>query len=123
MTATIYRQLTSEDADVSISGFDLSLTHFLTDHFSATGAFGIGTIDTPLGDADVRSFSIGAEAQIPHAPLTIFGAYAYTDIEDLDLKTLQLGMRYNWGGSLFARDRQGANTRNAAAPLFPGLTF
>lgn len=115
-----------DDVDLEFTGVDLGLTHFLTDNFSVGGNLGFGTAEGGGSDADVTSFGVGAEWQMAAAPISIFGGYQRAEIEDADVETdaLSVGVRYNWGGTLFDRNRSGASLgRGAGASRVIGLVL
>ncbi len=101
----------SEDLDAQITALDVGATHFVTDNFSFGGNFAIGDIE---GGSEFWSAGLGTEFQFSSAPISLFGGYTHTDFDGTDVDALTVGVRYNWGGSLFERDRSGASlTRNA----------
>lgn len=61
-------------------------------------------------DADVLAAKIGAEYQFAASPYSAFASYTYTDSDDFALEAngIKVGVRYNFGGNLQARDRAGA---------------
>lgn len=101
----------AEDLDATFTGADVGLTHFVTDNFSFGGNVAFGDIE---GGSEFWSAGIGTEFQFSSAPISLFGGYTHTDFDGSDADALTVGVRYNWGGSLFERDRSGASlTRNA----------
>ncbi len=101
----------SDDADASLTALDLGATHFVTDNFSFGGSLGFGNIEAFGADADVISYGVGAEYQFAATPISVFGGWQHFDLDDYDTEadTLNVGVRYNWGGSLFERNRSGAS--------------
>ena len=113
-----------DDADAELTAADVGLTHFFTDNFSFGGNVGFGNIDTPLGDTDVVSYGLGAEWQFASLPVSVFGGWQHAEIDDIDADsdTLGIGVRYNFGGSLFDRNRSGASlSRGGGLGRFGGL--
>jgi hypothetical protein len=114
----------AEDLDAEMTAVDAGLTHFFTDNFSAGGAVGFGSIETGLGDGDATTFGLNAEWQFATAPISIFGGWQHVEIDDIDADadTLGIGVRYNWGGTLFDRNRSGAGlARGGGLGRFGGL--
>lgn len=111
-----------EDLDVSVVALELGATHFVTDQFSLGLDADFGSVDTPLGDAEGRRFGAAAEYQLPVAPISLFAHYSQLDVDDVDIEgdLVQVGVRYNWGGSLFERDRHGVVRRNAGGVALLG---
>ena len=57
-------------------------------------------------------------------PISIYGGWNHFDLDDFDTEadTLSVGVRYNWGGSLFERNRNGASlARGGGIGRFGGL--
>lgn len=109
----------SEDLDNSITALDLGVTHFITDNFSIGGNVGAGEFDA---GSDFTSFGLGAEYQFASLPVSLYGGWSTTDYDGFETDGLTLGVRYNFGGSLFDRDRSGASlTRNAGFGRLGGI--
>ncbi len=114
----------ADDTDASLTAADLGLTHFVSDNFSLGANVGFGQIDDGANDADLVSFGVGAEYQFAAMPLSIFGGWQRSEIDDLDADadSLGIGVRYNFGGSLFERNRSGASlARGGGISRFAGL--
>ncbi len=101
----------SDDLDAQMTSADAALTHFVTDNFSIGGGLGFGDIE---GGSEFTSYGVGGEFQFTGAPISIYGGYNVTDFDGSDVDVLSIGARWNFGGSLFDRDRNGASlVRNA----------
>jgi len=101
----------AEDLNTNITALDLGATHFVTDNFSFGGNLGFGQID---GGSDFTAFGVGAEYQFASFPISLYGGYNTTDFDGTDVDVLSLGVRWNFGGTLLERDRNGASlARNA----------
>jgi len=59
-------------------------------------------------DADAYSYGVGGEYQIASTPFSVAAGYSRGEIEDLEVDTWTIGLRYSFGGGLQARDRAGA---------------
>jgi long-subunit fatty acid transport protein len=59
-------------------------------------------------DIDGTTYGAGAEYQIGGTPFSVTAGYSHADIEDIDVDTVSVGLRYSFGGGLQARDRAGA---------------
>ncbi|MES1156514.1 MAG: outer membrane beta-barrel protein [Alphaproteobacteria bacterium] len=103
----------ADDADLKETALTGEVRHFVSDNFSLGANVGYGSIDTsgPGGNDDEWSAGVGAEYQFANSPISVFGGYEHTDISDEDVKSdaVTIGARWNFGGSLFDRDRSGAN--------------
>lgn len=114
----------ADDADAELTAADVGLTHFFTDNFSAGANVGFGNVDSGVGDADVVSYGVGAEWQFAALPISVFGGWQHAEVDDIDSDsdTLGVGVRYNFGGSLFERNRSGASlSRGGGLGRFAGL--
>lgn len=114
----------AEDVDSELIAGDVGLTHFFTDNFSAGANLGFGTVDDGIDEADVVSYGVGAEWQFASAPISIFGGWQHAEIDDFDADadTLGVGVRWNFGGSLFERNRSGASlARGGGLGRYAGL--
>jgi hypothetical protein len=113
-----------DDADAELTAVDLGLTHFATDNFSFGGGLGFGSIDDGTDNADVLTYGLGAEYQFTSFPISVFGGWQHAEIDDIDADsdTLGIGVRYNFSGSLFERNRSGASlSRGGGLGRFGGL--
>lgn len=75
-------------------------------------AAGVSYSDQQVADLDGEVFAakVGAEYQFASSPYSVFASYTYADADDLALESnaIKVGVRYNFGGNLQARDRAGA---------------
>jgi|CXWL01.1.fsa_nt_gi hypothetical protein len=97
-------------ADLKQTALDLELRHFVSDNFSIQGNVGFGNVDGGGGsDADVSGYGIGAEAQLGSAPVSIYGGFQHAELDGgSGVDSIGIGARWNFGGSLFDRNRSGA---------------
>lgn len=113
-----------EDIDASLTAVDAGYTHFITDNFSLGGNVGFGQLDDGVDDGDLVSYGVGAEYQLAAAPISIFGGWQHSELDDADADadTLGIGVRYNFGGTLLDRNRNGASlSRGGGLGRFAGL--
>lgn len=101
----------ADDSNAEMLAFDIGLTHFVHDNFSLGGDFGFGSIEGGGPDTDVSTIGLGGEYQFASAPISVFGGYRHSEIDDVDVESdaLTIGVRYNFNGSLFDRNRSGAS--------------
>ena len=97
---------TADDVDVDVWSAAADAAFYVTPNLRLNGTVGYVTID----DADVDGFTYGAgaEYQIASTPFSVTAGYSHADLEDLDVDTWSIGLRYSFGGGLQARDRAGA---------------
>ena len=104
--------------DVNADGWGVAAEArvFPTDNFRLSGTVGWATIDNggPGGDDDVTSVGVGGEYQFEAFPVSIALDYAHLDADGGDADTVGVALRYNWGGTLFDRDRRGASQARIA---------
>lgn len=84
--------------------------YYATPALRLNAGIGYDNVDFKVGDVEYVSATVGAEYQLAASPYSIFGSYTYTDSDDLRLEDngIKIGVRYNFGGNLQARDRAGA---------------
>jgi hypothetical protein len=105
----------ADDSNAELTAVDVGITHFVNDNFSLGGDLGFGSIEGGGPDSDVSTLGLGAEYQFASAPISVFGGYRHSEIDDINVEadTFTVGVRYNFGGSLFDRNRSGASLRRA----------
>ncbi|MBY0562588.1 MAG: hypothetical protein K2P58_00280 [Hyphomonadaceae bacterium] len=95
--------------DLDVWGLDGEIRHFATDNFSIQGNLGYFDASADGGaSVDGLRYGIGAEWQLSGAPFSIYGGWQQIDVEDEDASSLGVGVRWNFGGTLFERNRSGA---------------
>lgn len=106
----------ADDSNAELLAFDVGLTHFVSDNFSLGANFGFGSIEGGGPDTDVSTLGLGAEYQFASLPISVFGGYQHSELDDFDVESdaLSIGIRYNFGGSLFDRNRSGASLSRGA---------
>jgi hypothetical protein len=110
----------AEDANLEATGIDFGARHFVTDNFSIGGNVGFANIEGGGTDLDSTSLGVDAEWQMATFPLSIVGGYQHNEVDDadIDVDTLSIGVRYNFGGAtLIDRDRSGAGLRRRGGVL------
>jgi hypothetical protein len=113
-----------DDVDSSLTAVDLGFTHFVTDNFSLGANVGLGQVDDGTDDADLMTYGVGGEFQFASAPISIFAGWQHAEIDDADADadSLGVGVRWNFGGTLFERNRSGASlARGGGLGRFAGL--
>ncbi|MGD9816605.1 MAG: hypothetical protein AB7Q23_17350 [Hyphomonadaceae bacterium] len=110
------------DGDIQVTHLDGEARHFVTDNFSLQGNIGLGQVEFSGSDGDYWSAGVGAEFQFSSAPVSIYGGWQHIDDDGGEFDTLGVGIRYNWGGTLFERNRSGASMQRATPTYFELLT-
>jgi hypothetical protein len=110
-----------QDVGYAVTMIEGEYRYFVTDNFSVHGGLGFGQGDISTSEPDVWEAQLGAEYQFAGAPVSIFGSYRHSTMDfspgEIDVDTLSVGVRYNWGGSLMERNRNGAGL-NRVTPIF-----
>jgi hypothetical protein len=101
----------NDDANTDGFGANVQARFFPHDNLRLQVNAGWASVDTPGGDADGFTYGVGAEYQFASVPISVGANYARVDFDDngVEADTLGVTVRYNWGGTLFDRDRRGAS--------------
>lgn len=99
------------DADNGSDGYGVNAEgrFFVNDNFRLDARLGWANIDTGAGDSDGFAYGVGGEYQLASVPVSFTARYGTIDTDNGDVDTLSVGLRYNWGGTLRDRDRNGAS--------------
>lgn len=82
---------------------------FATDNFSVNIGAGYGHLSTDFGDGNFLTYGVGGEWQPDQLPVSLYANVEAFDPEGSgNSANWTVGIRYNWGGSLYDRDRNGA---------------
>lgn len=111
-----YETVESTDADIWSVGGDAS--YFVTPTFRVNAGAGWSTVDFGAGvDGDGWSANVGGEYQFPGTGVSVTAGYVRSEIADLDLKadTINVGLRFSFGGDLQTRQRSGADLGRTVA--------
>jgi len=100
----------NDDADVDGFGVNAEARYFINDNFRLDGSIGWANLDNGAGDdEDGFAYGVGGEYQFASVPVSITAGYGTVDFDGGDADTWSIGLRYNWGGTLRDRDRNGAS--------------
>lgn len=99
----------NDDADTDEYGIVVQPRVFIHDNFRLQGELGWASIDSGAGDDDAFQYGVGAEYQFSAIPISIGASYNVTDFDGGDVDVLSAVVRYNFGGTLRDRDRNGAS--------------
>lgn len=101
----------NDDFDVDGYGVNVQARFFPQDNLRLQASLGWANVDAGFADEDGFTYGVAAEWQ-PHAialPISFGAGYQRTDFGPLEADTLSVSVRYNWGGTLYDRDRNGAS--------------
>ena len=110
----------NDDLEADGYGVNAQARFFLNDNFRLQGNLGWAQVDTGADDGDAFLYGAGGEYQFSAVPISIGASYNRVDGDDAEADVLSATVRYNWGGSLRDRDRNGASQADIAGP---GLFF
>lgn len=99
---------TADDVDVDAWSVGADAAFYVTPALRLNAGLGYTTLDAAGTDIDGVTYSAGAEYQIASTPFAVTAGYSHADIEELNVDTWTVGLRYSFGGGLQARDRAGA---------------
>lgn len=100
----------NDDADADGYGVNVEARFFVHDNFRIDANAGWANVDFGAGDEeDATTLGLGGEYQFAAAPISVRAGYSTTDFDGGDVDVWSIGLRYNWGGTLRDRDRNGAS--------------
>ena len=98
-----------EGADADIINVQAEAAYYATPALRL--AAGVAYSEGDILDIDGETFAakVGAEYQFASSPYSVFASYTYTDADySVETDGFNIGVRYNFGGGLQARDQAGA---------------
>lgn len=101
-------------------GANAEARYFINDNFRLNGNIGFATIDyDSFGEDDAFSYGLGGEYQFAALPVSVAAGWSHVEFDEVDTEadTLSLAVRYNWGGTLRDRDRNGASQAGVLGSL------
>lgn len=106
----------NDDADVDGYGVNVGASLFASDNLRFDANLGWANVDAGAADDDALVYGVGAEYQLDTVPVSIGASYARVDFDDsgIEADVVSVVARWNWGGTLFDRDRNGASQANRA---------
>lgn len=112
-----YETLDGVDADIWSVGGDAA--YFISPNFRLNGGAGWSTVDAGGVDVDGWSANVGGEYQFAGTGISITANYGHAELEDVDLKadTINVGLRFSFGGDLKTRERSGADLGRTVAGI------
>lgn len=100
----------NDDFNVDGWGVNAQARYFVHDNFRLQGNITWATIDSGGGsDDDAMGYGVGAEYQFAALPISVGASWNTVDSDGPDTDVIGLTVRYNWGGTLRDRDRNGAS--------------
>lgn len=106
----------NDDANADGYGANLEARVFATENFRLQGNVGWASVDFDTTDDTALTYGVGGEFQFDGMPVSIAAGYSHTELDDVnaDVDAWSVALRYNWGGTLKNRDRNGASQANSS---------
>jgi hypothetical protein len=103
--------LSNDDADTDGVAINGQARVFVHDNFRLQGNLGFASLESFGADFDTWTYGVGGEYQFSAVPISIGAGWTHAEVDDVDAEAdaLTLNVRYNWGGTLRDRDRNGAS--------------
>jgi hypothetical protein len=119
--AVSYGNINEFDADIWSVGGDAG--YYIMPNLRVNGSVAFSSIEAGGDSVDAYGYGVAGEYQIASTPMSVYASWDRTTVDDfdVDLDTLSIGLRFNFGGDLQQRERAGANlTRSVggAAGIF-----
>ncbi len=99
---------------------------FINDNFRLNANIGWANIDYEgFGDDNALTYGLGGEFQFAAAPISVGLGWNHLEFDEVDTEadTVTVALRYNWGGTLRDRDRNGASQANVLGGLGAGFVL
>lgn len=116
----------NEDFDSDGWGANVEGRFFVMEDFRLDANVGWASIDFGgFGDDDAFTYGLGGEYQFTPVPVSVALAWDHVEFDEVDTEadTWSLAVRYNWGGTLRDRDRNGASQANVLGALGAAFTL
>ncbi len=113
----------TDDTDADLWAVRADARYFVNDNVRVNANVGYANADFGPVDADIWNIGLGGEYKFASNGWSVFGGYNHAESNDLaDLKadSVNVGVRYTFGGSLKERDRAGADLTDIGG-LFGGF--
>ena len=96
-------------ADADVWSAKAEAAYYATPALRLAAGVSYDNVDLLGDDAETWSGKVGAEYQFSASPYSVFASYTYTDADTgIQAEGFNVGVRYNFGGGLQARDQAGA---------------
>jgi hypothetical protein len=101
----------NDDIDADGYGVNAEARWFASDNFRLQGNVGLASANFSGNDDTAVTIGVGGEYQFGASPISIALGYNHTELTDSNDKVdaFWVGIRFNWGGTLRERDRNGAS--------------
>lgn len=108
----------NDDEEADGYGVNAQARFFVHDNFRLQGNLGWAQVDAGGDDSDAFLYGVGGEYQFSAIPISVGANYNRVDGDDAEADVLSATLRYNWGGTLRDRDRNGASQADIAGTGF-----
>lgn len=112
-----YETIEGADADIWSVGGDAA--YYISPNFRLNGGLGWSTVDASGVDVDGWQANVGGEYQFAGTGFSVTANYGHAELEDVDLQadTINVGLRFSFGGDLKTRERSGADLGRTVAGI------
>ena len=100
---------TIDDADLDAWTVGGEAAYYVMPNVRLSANLGYSDINFDDESEDALTYGVAGEYEFASAPMSIRAGYSRTDFADMDIDTWTIGLRYNFGGDMQARERAGAN--------------
>ncbi len=110
----------NDDANADGWGVNAEARYFVHDNFRLQGGLGWANVESGGADDDAFVYGAGGEYQFAAVPVSVAAGYARVEFDESSFEAdrFSLAVRYNWGGSLRDRDRNGASQASISNAAF-----
>lgn len=116
----------NDDFDSEGWGANVEARAFVSDNFRLNANLGWADIDYGgFGNDNAFTYGVGGEYQFSAIPISVGLGWNHLEFDEVDTEadTVSVAVRYNWGGTLRDRDRNGASQANVLGGLGAGFTL
>lgn len=98
----------ADDSDVDAWSVGADAAFYATRNLRLNAGLGYTILDAGGVEVDGFTYGAGGEYQIARSPLSVTAQYSRAEVEDVQVDTWSVGLRFSFGVGLQARDRAGA---------------
>jgi len=108
---------TIDDADLDAWTIGGEAAYYVMPNVRLSAGLSYSDLEFMDESEDALTYGVAGEYEFATVPLSIRAGYSRTDFADADIDTWTIGLRYNFGGNMQARERAGANLSGSTGLL------
>ncbi|RZJ16599.1 MAG: hypothetical protein EON91_12560 [Brevundimonas sp.] len=112
-----YTTLDSFGADLDAWTIGGEAAYYVMPNVRLSAALSYSDLEFMDESEDALTYGVAGEYEFASTPISIRAGYSRTDFADIEADTWTIGLRYNFGGGMQARERAGANLPGATGLL------